>query len=891
MERNEKIKTNATVIDFIYNDEMAIELRKHTYLRTETESVLLTPLKVISLLIAISGLFAMVFEVRYFSFYSFQVYLTRFAATAISFGVLVILYTKHALKKPVLLVHILLITIIASSGYMIFLMPNTLIVNSQIVGLMIFTSALFLSWEVKNQIIVAIYYNIVFAAAILSSDSQIYFLPNMFESVLFVLFLSVISVIGSAVNYKLRIELAEKSMRIKLSERKYRSIIENSAEGIFQSSPEGKFLTVNESLVKILGYPSEVALMDVNIATDIFFTPEEREVVLTKLEESGELKNFPMKLKKFDGETVHVLLNSKIVRDESSARIIYEGSLQDTTERVLLEEKRKVAEDELKAEKLKSDRLAKEAIKASEIKSQFLANMSHEIRTPINGIIGFLTFIEQGSYKDQKELLEFVSTAKTSAETLLDLINDILDFSKIEAGRLELESIKFNLKHLIQSAVATVIPKLNEKNLSMKVEIDPSIPLELIGDSTRLRQVVINLLANAVKFTHRGGIKIGFKNINKENNSITLSCFVQDSGVGIPRERLGMLFQPFTQIDGSYTRKFGGTGLGLAISREIVSLMGGRIWAESEEGKGSKFCFNIIVNFEKQNTFISRLKNLSKAKEINFEKEKTDLPPKPIDQSVVKSKRQRFKILLAEDNLVNRKVITKMLIDSGYKVDSAVNGKDVLNKFNTDEDYKLILMDVQMPEMDGFTATQKIRTSGKAASNLPIIAITAHALAGDKDKCIAAGMNDYITKPIKQHELIGLIDQYLKIEFVSEPEIQTINEENGKFFDHAHFNAVSMGNKEFQIDLIKTFVGDMIERLNNLETYISEKNIEGILSESHTIKGASYSLGAKQLAQDASTIEKISKQSDISLLHELFIEFKNNFESTKKILESYLSSE
>lgn len=205
MDRNEKIKTNATVIDFIYNDEMAIELKKHKYLRTETESVLLTPLKVISLLIAISGLFAMIFEVRYFSFYSFQVYLTRLMATGVSFIVLVVLYTKHALKKPVLLVHILLISIIASSGYMIYLMPNTLIVNAQIVGLMIFTSALFLSWEVKNQIIVAIYYNIVFAAAILTSDSQIYFLPNMFESVLFVLFLSVISVIGSAVNYKLRV--------------------------------------------------------------------------------------------------------------------------------------------------------------------------------------------------------------------------------------------------------------------------------------------------------------------------------------------------------------------------------------------------------------------------------------------------------------------------------------------------------------------------------------------------------------------------------------------------------------------------------------------------------------------------------------------------------------
>lgn len=887
MEQKEKSKTNATVIDFIYNDEIALELKKHKYLRAETESVLLTPLKVISILIAISGLFAMVFEVRYFSYYSFEVYVTRLLATAISFSVLVVLYTKHALKNPVLLVHILLITIIASSGYMIYLMPNTLIVNAQIVGLMIFTSALFLSWEVRNQIIVAIYYNIVFAAAILSSDSQIYFLPNMFESVLFVLFLSVISVIGCAVNYKLRVDLAEKSLRIKLSERKYRSIIENSAEGIFQSSPEGKFLTVNQSLVNILGYPSEAALMDTDIGRDIYFSNDERDKLLENLQTNGEVVSIPLKLKRFDGDVVHVLLSSRLVKDEATDRIIYEGSLHDITERVRLEEKRFAAEEELRIEKQKSDRLAKEAIKASEVKSQFLANMSHEIRTPINGVIGFLTFIEQGSYKDQKELLEFVGIAKNSAENLLDLINDILDFSKIEAGRLELESIKFNLQQVVHSAVSPIIPKVNEKGLKTKIEIDPSIPAELIGDSTRLRQVLINLLSNAVKFTNRGSVAIKISNVKKENNSITLSFAVEDSGVGIPQDRLDMLFQPFSQIDGSYTRKFGGTGLGLAISREIVSLMGGRIWAESEEGKGSKFCFNVNLNYEKQNSFISRLKNLAKGKELDYAKEQEAAPPQKLDANAIKAKRQKFKILLAEDNLVNRKVITKMLIDGGYNVDAVVNGLEAVNAVQNSGKHDLLLMDVQMPEMDGFTATQKIRSLGKDSNKLPIIAITAHALAGDKDKCIAAGMNDYITKPIKVNELISILDHYLKIEFVSEPAKEISSEENNGIFDHNHFNSVSMGNKEFQIDLINTFLVDMLERIGNLENHIKENNLEGILAESHTIKGASYSLGAKRLAENAHEIEKITKQKNVDSLPPQLEEFRRNYESTKRILEKY----
>src|SRR3989339_430191 len=328
--------------DLFSNDGTLLSRKSYNRLKRKTEDFLITPIKVMSLLIAVSGLFAMMFEVRYFEQFSLQVYITRLMATIIAFSILVITNTPFGKKKPVLLVHILLITIIVSSGYMIYLIPSTLITNSQIVGLMIFTSALFLSWEVKNQIIVAIYYNIVFAGAILVNGSNIYFLPNMFESVIFVLFLSVISVVGSAVSFKLRSELAEKSYKMNLSEKKFRSIIKNSAEGIFQSTFDGKFVTTNPALAKILGYENEYELRKMNITKDIYMNPEDRTKLIEILKEHKEVRNLRIPLRRKDGSPVMIILNDRLVKDEEG-RFFFEGNMQDITEQINLERERKRA--------------------------------------------------------------------------------------------------------------------------------------------------------------------------------------------------------------------------------------------------------------------------------------------------------------------------------------------------------------------------------------------------------------------------------------------------------------------------------------------------------------------------------------------------------------------
>jgi len=871
-----------TFVEFIFNDKLPFSAKKYEYLKSESKEFIVNPLKIMSLLIAVSGLFAMIFEVRYFSHYSFHVYFTRLTATLVAFGILVSLYNKKGSKNPVLLVHILLLIIIISSGYMIYLMPSTLVVNSQIVGLMIFTSALFLSWDVKNQIIVAIYYNIVFASAILLNDKSIYFLPNMFESVLFVLFLSIVSVIGSAANFRLRSQLAEKTYILELSEKKYRSIFSNSAEGIFQSSVDGKFLTVNPALVNILGYDSADELRNANIEKDIYKDPVEREKLLKELKEKGTVNNYRMILKKKDGSEVIVRLNDRQDSDDEN-KIYFEGTIQDITEQVGAEEKRKKAEDALREEKLKSDILAKEAMESSLIKSRFLANMSHEIRTPMNGIIGFLTLIENGAYKTTDELKSFVSSAKKSAETLLDIINNILDISKIESGNMQLEETNFDLNDVIDEAVEMLSPKAEEKKLIISKYIFDDMPMLLRGDSIRLRQIIINLLNNSIKFTEAGEVVISARLKEFVSDHVKIEISVKDSGIGVKKEKIPFLFKPFSQLDGSHTRKYGGTGLGLVICKEFVNMMGGEINLESEEGKGSRFFFT--ANFRLQTIVKPSIpsKQYSRVYDLKDQSQKQDIG----GNDELKKLRSKFKILLAEDNIVNKKVALRILSEAGYSTGSANNGMEAVSCVEQNI-YDLILMDVQMPVMDGFTATQKIRKLDADVSRIPIIAITAHALAGDKEKCIEAGMNDYISKPIIAEQMINVIDKWVKINYGAKTDIDEKEPEQAMIFDFMHLDKMSTGDKNFQKELAATFIEDANLRFDKLASLIFKKDAGKVINEAHTIKGASYSIGALRVGDEAKQIEMLGRSNDLITAAEKLKDLKDALIETERLLNSKL---
>ena len=626
------------------------------------------------------------------------------------------------------------------------------------------------------------------------------------------------------------------------------TIVQGSEDAIVAYSPSGTILTWNRGAETVFGYGAAEAIGK----PMSMLLPSDRQHVLASAPEHVRAGTFISNHEGVglhrDGRRIPLLGSGSPVRNAAGELIAISMILRDVSER-------KRYERELIR--------AREAADAANVaKSRFLANMSHEIRTPMNGVIGMMQLLLETALSAEQR--RYAGVAQASGQVLLSLIDNVLDLSKIEARKVTLEKFSFNLRHTLESVVQLLGIQAKAKALNLALRVSPEIPELLRGDPHRLRQILTNLVTNAVKFTERGEVAVEAALQKQADGQVTVAFRIVDTGIGMRPDEIARLFQPFAQADTSTTRKYGGTGLGLIISKQLVEMMGGKIGVHSLPGLGSTFWFTAV--FETAEPEV--------AQPVTGGVDRRNGGPVP-----------GLRILVVEDNPVNREVLLAQLSRLGYQAAAVENGAEAVEALAA-AGYDLVLMDCQMPVMDGFEATLHIREVHR--SDIPIVAVTADAMPADRDRCLQAGMNDYLAKPVELQRLADMLAKWLPAPSAggSAEARDDPNPQGPMIFNQDALMGRLLGDQDLAGAILLSFVGDCPARLDELRQRIAEADASGARLLAHSLKGAAATVAAEELCAFAGAIEQAGAKGQVARCAELMPRGMQVLERFRGALES-----
>lgn len=664
------------------------------------------------------------------------------------------------------------------------------------------------------------------------------------------------SIAGRVWNFRDVTQRKKAEEEIRESRKTLQTILDSMPVGVIIVGKDKKIRKLNNTALKLMKYESHDHAIG-RICYEIFCSKEKDKCPIIDIGNSHDISERILTTK--SGENIPIL--------KSVFPIVIEN------EEVLLETFIDITDIRKAREALQEAK--KSAEHANRMKSQFLANVSHEIRTPLNSIIGFSEIIGNSDNLDEVHMQ--VRVILTESETLLQFINDLLDNAKIEAGKMEFEIIPFDLMRLMMAITSYANFMAQKKGNEYCLVIDDNVPRYLMGDEFRLRQIILNLVNNAIKFTEKGSVTVKVECLKNEAGCAKLRFSVQDTGIGIPKEKQDEIFRIFTQADGSTTRRYGGTGLGTSIAKNLAELMGGTIGLESEPGQGSTFWFIIYLAISSQpvkEEVVDRIHG----------KSQTDM---------LSAQRIKGNILVVEDYSPNQEVIRFHLAREGHILDIVNNGYEAL-QLCKNKKYDLILMDIHMPKMDGYEATRRIRTESSINIQTPIIGLTADAYASTREECLKHGMNDVLTKPFRCHLFLECVNLWLSASVNIKESGSAIKDEKPVISEASDENKLpypidyEQGIKEFAGDrivfetVVAGFLKNVKEQIEAVKQAITELNAEKINFEMHKIRGGAANITAKPLSDIAACMENLGKTGQFDKCTEVMVEFENEFEKLEK---------